>query len=127
MDANTLERRQNDILRELHSIRCMKKGSIVHQQWPAERSGKRPGTVYGPYPLLTWKEQGRTKSVRLKTPREVAWAEAAIENYRRFAELCREYEALAEQAALGQRTAQDSASNEAEKKGIKSRRKPRGR
>jgi hypothetical protein len=120
MNPDALTNRQDAILKELQTIRFMKKGSLSHQRWTASKGGAR--TVYGPYPILTWKEQGRTKSLRLTTEEEVAWAQAAIGNYRRFVALCGEYEALAEQRALGQRTAR-TTSQEAEKKGLKSRRK----
>ncbi len=87
MDMAEIDRGQRDIMREMGRIRVMKKGCVTHQR----------------YPVLTWKERGRTKSMRLKTPAEVAWAENAVANYKRFTELRCAYERLAEQRALLER------------------------
>ena len=126
MDTQTLERRQHEILSELSTLRAMKKGTVTHQRMRIRRRPKGEA-VCGPYPVLTWKEAGQTHSLRLKAPDEVAWAEQAIGNYRRFAALCREYEHLGELRALGQRPGVQSASDEAQKKGRKSRRSSRAK
>jgi hypothetical protein len=122
METQVLGQRQDQIVRELMAIRAMKKGTVTHQ-----RARRRPKveTLCGPYPLLTWKEAGRTKSLRLTTPEDLVWAGQAVENYHRFVTLCREYERLAEHLALGQRPGTHSASEEALKKGRKSRRSKR--
>lgn len=120
MDANNLLERQESILRDLAALRVMKKGTVTHQRVAAKPSRGKACSVRGPYPLLTWKEKGRTRSVRLKTGEEVAWAERAIANYRRFVDLCREYESLAERLALRQREEKRDSAEQA----LKKRRKP---
>lgn len=122
MDVASITERQNGIIQELGRIRIMKKGSVTFQRFAG---GSDEGGARKSYPVFTWKEEGRTKSVRLKTPEEVAWAQDAVENYRRFMALCREYEHLAERLALNQRDQKTAATNEAEKKGLKSRKKPK--
>lgn len=126
MNTQTLEQQQDGILKELAAIRAMKKGTVTRQTMRIARRGKGRG-VCGPYPVLTWKEGGRTRSMRLRTSQDVEWAEQAIGAYRRFAALCREYEHLGERRALSQRPAVQSASCEAQKKGRKSPRSGRGR
>jgi hypothetical protein len=126
MDAQTLERGQEEILSELSEIRAMKRGTVTHQRMRI-RGRPKGEAVCGPYPVLTWKEAGQTRSLRLRVPDEVAWAEQAIGNYRRFAVLCREYEHLGELRALGQRPGVESASDQARKKGRKSRRSSRAK
>ena len=126
MDTQTLEQRQDQILKELVAIRAMTRGTVTHQTMRVGRRGKDQ-RVRGPYPVLTWKEGGRTRSMRLRTPQEVAWAERAIGDYRRFAALCREYEELGELRALSQRPAVQSAPHEAQKRGFKSPRSRRER
>lgn len=119
MDMAAIEQRQRDIMREMEQIQVMKKGSVTFQRYRDRGQGS------GLYPVLTWKEQGRTKSMRLKTPAEVAWAEKAVANYKRFTELRCAYERLAEERALQGRDEMASASQEAQKKGLKSPRRPR--
>lgn len=120
MNFAMLTQRQDDILKEIAAIRCMKKGSVTMQRFrqPADATD----TASAVYPVLTWKEQGRSKGLRLKSEQEVAWAQAAVEQYKRYTALCREYEELGEQLALLQREA-DSVQSEALKKGLKSRRR----
>ena len=125
MDSKVIQQRQQEIVEEFGTIGFMKKGSIVYQQMAAKQGAGEGAAVHGPYPLLTWKEKGRTKSLRLKTPEEVAWAETAIANYRRFNALRQEYEELGEQAALAQRAVPAGASPEAQKKGLKRQKKPK--
>jgi len=125
MDMSAIEQRQRDIMREMEQIRVMKKGSVTFQRYPARGRGQDAGRERGPYPVLTWKEQGCTKSMRLKSAAQVAWAEKAVENHRRFTELRCEYERLGEERALHGREEMASASQEAQKKGLKSPRKPR--
>ena len=100
MQPDLLKRQQEQIINELKSIHFMKKGSLTYQRVPARVCGVDTEAVYGPYPLLTWKENGQTKSMRLNSTEKVAWAEIAIANRRRFVKLCREYEKLAEERAL---------------------------
>ena len=118
MDIPTLMRRQDEILRQIAAIRGMKKGSVTFQRFGAAKAA----TAAVSYPVLTWKEQGRTKGMRLKTEQEVAWAQEAVAQHKRYAALCREYEELAEQLALLQRDADTTAHAEAVKKGLKSQR-----
>ena len=122
MNIRALAQRQQCILLEIAAIHAMKKGSVTHQRTVVKQTGKKTPDHNGPYPVLTWKEDGKTRSMRLKSDEEIRWAEQAIGNYRRFASLCREYEELGEQAALAQRQTPQTASVEAEKKGLNSRR-----
>lgn len=115
MDRHALISRQDEILKEVAAIRSMKKGSVSMQ-----RMGSTTDARAATYPVLTWKEQGRTKGMRLKSEQEVAWAQAAIEQHKRYTALCREYEELAEQLALLQRDADATASEAVLKKGLKS-------
>jgi hypothetical protein len=121
MDTKAMMERQEAIVQEMASVRFMQKGSISQQRVPRRHAGAETGQMRGPYPVLTWKEKGKTRSLRLKTPEEVVWAETAVANHRRFAALCREYEELGEQIARQLRDAQEPAAMEAVKKGLKPR------
>lgn len=122
MDIQAIMDRQQAIAVEVSEIRFMQKGSISLQRMPSAQGGTQAEAMRGPYPILTWKEAGRTRSLRLKSKDEVAWAEQAVANHRRFAALCKEYQELGERIAHElRRTPQDAASEEAVKKGLKSR------
>lgn len=121
MDTKAMMERQEAIMQEMASVRFMQRGSISQQRLPRRRAGAETGQMRGPYPVLTWKERGKTRSLRLKTPEEVVWAETAVANQRRFAALCREYEELGGGIARQLRDAQEPAAMEAVKKGLKPR------
>lgn len=122
MDMPSMLERQDAIARELSEIRFMHKGTISQQRVARTRGGVQTGALRGPYPLLTWKEHGKTRSLRLKSQDEAAWAEQAVNNHRRFAALCREYEDVSQRIALELRlTSEDTGVHEALKKGLKSR------
>lgn len=121
MDMKAMMEQQQAIMQEMASVRFMQRGSISQQRVPSRRGGKETGRMRGPYPVLTWKEGGKTRSLRLKTPEEVIWAETAVANHRRFAALCLEYQTLGEQIAHELRAAPEAAALEAVKKGLKSR------
>jgi len=105
MDPQAMVTRQEAIVREMTELRFMQKGTISRQRMPSSRGGVLTGAMRGPYPVLTWKENGKTRSLRLKNEDEVAWAEQAVDNQRRFAALCREYQELGEQLAQQLRVA----------------------
>ena len=122
MNMQTMLRRQQTIGRELTGIHFMQKGTISHQRVPSTRGGAQTGAMRGPYPVLTWKEGAKTRSLRLKNKDEVAWAEKAVGNHRHFAALCREYRELGERIAHELRLApKDTEMAERVKRGLKSR------
>jgi hypothetical protein len=122
MNIQAMVDRQQAIAREVGEIRFMQKGTISYQRVPSTQGGTQTGAMRGPYPLLTWKKAGKTRSLRLKTEEEVVWAEQAVGNHRRFAVLCKEFEELSERIAHELRlTPQDAAVAERLKKGLKSR------
>ena len=124
MDVQAIVRRQQYILEEVASLGSFKKGSITHQRMGTSASpDQEDDKGRGAYPLLSWKDgNGKTKSMRLTTPELVAWAEACVAKYQRFKQLTREYEQLAEQAALAEGTS-GPETPAAEKKTPKSPRK----
>lgn len=110
MDASALRKRQTELLEQVAAIGAMKRGTITHQQ--VSRAGGRVAV----HPLLSWKREGKTRSVRLRSAQDVAWAEQVVGNHQYFARLIKEYEDIGEELALVQREA--AASGEAEKKGL---------
>lgn len=121
MNVQTMLERQESLVRELTTIRFMQKGTISHQRVARTGKGAPTKAMRGPYPILTWKQRGKTRSLRLKNEDEVAWAERAVGNHRRFVALCREYEELGEQLAHELRLSpNDSDMDNKLKKGLKS-------
>jgi hypothetical protein len=87
--------RRKQILDELTGLTQMRRGSITEQCM--ERVDERGRvTRRGPYPLLTFKEKGRTVARRLHTPEDIARCRRQIENFRRFEELMAELREVGE-------------------------------
>ena len=116
---SSVQKQRAVIAQELLAIRSLRPGNINEQYVRATRAG-RPVTR-GPYPVLCWREGKKVLSERLSTPEQVAQAQQDVANHKRFKNLCRELESLTRQ--LGKAERQEAASQEAAKKGLKSRSK----
>jgi len=114
---SSLQKRRVAIAQELLAIRSLHPGNINEQYVRATRDGKP--VTRGPYPVLCWREGKKVLSERLSTPEQVAQAQQDVSNHKRFKNLCREFESLTRQLGKAQR--QEAASQEAVKKGLKSR------
>lgn len=114
-----LEAKRLAVLDEMGKIRTLRKGSLGEQWFPVVRDGKKTEKLRGPYYVWTYKADKKTISERIRGPRGVERARQDEAYYKRFKELCREYEALTQQ--LGELERQESSEMEALKKGRKSR------
>lgn len=117
-DATVLEKKRQALLKELGAIRALRKGYLNEQWFPAIREGKKTKELRGPYFVWTRKVGKKTVSERVRGAAAVERARQDEANYKRFKELCREYEAVAHQLGVLER---QSASEEALKKGRRSR------
>jgi len=122
-EIQTLEARRRSILQAVESIRSMRRGTIAEQYLEGKRKGRSLPTRRGPYYVLARWENGKTVSQRLRTPEALAEARQDVANHEHFVALCKDYEQATE--ALGVLERQGAASDEALKKGLKSRSKPR--
>lgn len=95
MTTQTLLERRGRILEELAGLVQLRRGSITEQMVEhVDKQGQK--RQRGPYPLLTYKEQGRTVSRRLHGIKEVAQCRQQIENFRRFEQLTQELREVGE-------------------------------
>jgi len=90
-----VERRREEILKEMRTLRALRKGSVMEQYLPVKQRGKTEPVLRGPYWLYTRKEKGRTVGRRLRRE-EAERVRAEVEAGHRFQGLCREYEELTE-------------------------------
>ena len=90
-----VERRREEILREMRAIRRMRKGSVMEQYLPGKQKGKSEPVWRGPYWLYTRKEKGRTVGRRLSRE-EAERVRAEVAAGHRFQALCQEYAELTE-------------------------------
>lgn len=81
----SLSARWCTIVEELRDIGPMRSGSICLQKVKYEA---KDGTLkkHGPYPILTFKEAGKTKTLRLDSEEDINACKKQIENFRRFKE-----------------------------------------
>lgn len=89
-----IEVRREQVLQEMRSIRCLCRGSLTEQYLDARSSGGEP-VKHGPYFVLSWREEGHTKSRRVSRE-EVSVVQSDLLERQRFLTLCREFEELTE-------------------------------
>ena len=108
-----LEKRRDEVLEHMRSMRSMKRGSINKQFFPAMRGGKSTEERRGPYYVWSRKEGSKTVSRRLKGAAELKQAQQDVQQYKRFMALCKEFGELTERLGDLQRQHSD---DEQEKK-----------
>lgn len=113
----SVQSRRQEIAKELLAMRSMRRGNINEQYVKGKRAGKT--VTRGPYPVLCWREGKKVLSERLGTDEELEQARQDVANHKRFKDLCKEFEALTQR--LGELERQDAPTEEAVKKGLKSR------
>lgn len=114
-----VQTRRSEVVQKMLAIRSMQKGTVNEQFFPVVKEGKKTGERRGPYHVHTYKKGKKTVSKRLKTKDAVDLTCADTANYRRFRDLCAEFEELTED--LGRLEREAGASEEALKKGLYSR------
>ena len=123
-----IEQQRAETVRRMLAIGPARKGTINEQYVAVFKDGQPTGAQRGPYWVLTTKKGGKTLSLRLKTPQEVARVRQEVANHQELTRLWHVFEELTEQ--LGAVQTQAAASEEALKKGLRSRsnkaRKSRG-
>jgi hypothetical protein len=117
--AQQLEAKREALLSQMRSIRSMKRGTLSIRPEKVRRKGHKEPVLLGPYPLFVRREGKRTLGQRLRSPQQVAQVREDIAAHERFVTLCKEFVVLTEQ--LGELERQATASEEAVKKGLKSR------
>jgi hypothetical protein len=95
-----LETRRNGILKEMRSIRSMRRGTINEQYFKTRLKGRKGIAHQGPYYVLSRREGQKTVSNRLRSEAELEEARRDVAEYKRFLGLCQEFERLT--ARLGE-------------------------
>lgn len=89
-----LEARRNEILKEMRSIRSMRRGTINEQYFKTRLKGRKGIVHQGPYYVLSRREGQKTLSNRLRSEAELEQARRDVAEYKRFLGLCQEFERL---------------------------------
>ena len=105
-----IEKARRSILKQMQSIRSMKKGSVTEQFLKVKHKGEKDPVLRGPYYAYTRKEGKKTVGYRLNTKGEQEAAKADVAAHKRFVGLCREYVELTERLGELERRQQDGAS-----------------
>jgi hypothetical protein len=86
------------VLKQMRSIRSMRRGSISEQHLrSAPRAGRSTPVLHGPYYVFSRRENDRTVSHRLRLASELEQARQDVATHTRFVALCAEFERLTEQ------------------------------
>jgi hypothetical protein len=102
-----IEVRREAILREMLSIRAMRRGTLNEQYFKVAVRGGRGEAIRGPYFVLSRREGDKTVSRRVR-PEELERVREGLAAHKRLKELCREFEELTERmGTLAQNTGED--------------------
>lgn len=118
-NARMLEQERLALLKQLSEIRTLRKGYLNEQWFPVVREGKKTQELRGPYFVWTHKAGGKTVSERVRDEGALERARQEEATYKRFKEIFREYEAVAQQLGALEREA--GAGEQTLKKTLKSR------
>ena len=106
MTSAAIRQEREQILKELAGLEQIRRGSVTEQHIQTVGPDGNPHTR-GPYPLYTFKEDGKTFSRRLHDTAEIAVYRQQIQRWRRFNELVDRLRVLGEQ--LSDLTVQEQA------------------
>jgi len=106
--STKLQKRRDDIVKELASLPPMRKGSLT-QQWLQTFRKDGSKTKRGPYLVYSYKEKNKTVSKRVPRQQEDLYRRQ-IESFRRFQQLS------AELVGISQRLADVAASDPDDRK-----------
>ncbi len=94
-EIKRVEARREEILKEMRSLRGMRRGSVMEQYLRVKVRGGKEGELRGPYWLYTRKEKGKSVGKRLSES-EARRYRQEVDSFHRFQALCREYADLSE-------------------------------
>jgi len=114
-----LEAHRQALLNEMLQIRWVVRGTFEEQMLPVRHRDRKEPVWRGPYFVLARWTQGKTHSRRIPAS-EAPRMREGTQNYKRLKELCEQFAAVTER--LGELERSSDASEEALKKGRKSRR-----
>ena len=97
-DLETLSNQWNVVATRILGLGPMRPGSVCSQK-NTYRAADGSLRNHGPYPLLTFKEKGKTRSVRLESNEQAEICGKQIENFREFQALSQELVAIGRQMA----------------------------
>ncbi len=98
-----IEHKRYTIAQDMLAIRSMRRGTITEQFLKAKSKGEQPPVLRGPYYVFSRREGQRTISERLTTPAQVDQTRQDIAEYKKFQDLCKEFEALTERLGVLER------------------------
>jgi hypothetical protein len=96
MNSATIRQEREQVLKELAGLEQIRRGSVTEQHIQTVGPDGKQRTR-GPYPLYTFKEDGKTFSRRLHDQAEVAVYRQQIQHWRRFSDLVERLRVLGEQ------------------------------
>jgi len=114
--VNELQARREAIIREMLSIRSMRRGTINEQYLGVRHKGVRQPVLRGPYYILSRREGKKTVSQRLTSGEQLQQAREDVEAYQRFMVLCKEFTSITEKLGQLEHEGDRSKELEAEKK-----------
>jgi len=97
-EIEELQKRREQIIEEIGSIRTMRKGSVTEQFLKVPRKGQKEPVLRGPYFLYSRKEKGKTVGRRLGKEEADRYREQ-VKAFHKFQALGKEYAEISERLA----------------------------
>ena len=119
MNAIALREHRETLLLAMSEMGPMRRGSVSKQMLKVKQEGVKQPVEKGPYYLWQYYEDGKPVRRRLRSREEAERAQLEVANYKQFKTLCAEFVKVSEQ--LGELAREEAVSEEAVKKGLKSR------
>ena len=88
-----VEARRQALVKEMLSIRSMRRGTINEQYFKVKRKKE---SLRGPYYVISRRQGGKTVSMRVTSAKQLEQAKKDVAAHRRFVQLCKEFETLTE-------------------------------
>jgi len=117
-NVKELEARRDAVLEQMRSMRSMRRGTITEQYLKVKHKGKKEPVLRGPYYVFARWEGTKTASKRLRSPAELERAREDVDAYKRYVQLCKQFEELSERLGELEHRSEDV---DAQKKTPKSR------
>lgn len=123
INLKTLANQWSQVVAKIAALGPMRPGSICSQK--VKYQAKEGLKENGPYPILTYKESGKTRTVRLRSSDEIKIAEKQIENFRDFQSLTKELVSIGKDLADYEMAAQTEEKKNCSKASVPSKKKKR--
>jgi len=101
-----IEQRRENILNEMRALRSLCAASLSEQMLPVKHKGKKEPVMRGPYFVLSHRQEGKTRSRRVRAE-ELEQVKKDVANHEHFVALSKEFVELTQRLGELERAQED--------------------